>query len=80
MKEEKKIGKAFDRKLFARVFRNAREYRLVFALSGISAILISAFSVLTPSLVGALIDNAITNKNAELLFQLIMAMLLVLIG
>ncbi len=80
MKEEKKLGKAFDRKLFARVFRNAREYRLVFALSGISAILISAFSVLTPSLVGALIDNAITNKNAELLFQLIMAMLLVLIG
>jgi len=80
MKEEKKLGKAFDRKLFARVFRNAREYRLVFALSGISAILISAFSVLTPSLVGALIDNAITNRNAELLFQLIMAMLLVLIG
>jgi ATP-binding cassette subfamily B multidrug efflux pump len=80
MKEEKKLGKAFDRKLFARVFRNARKYRLVFALSGISAILISAFSVLTPSLVGALIDNAITNRNAELLFQLIMAMLLVLIG
>lgn len=80
MKEEKKLGKAFDRKLFSRVFRNAREYRLVFALSGLSAVLISAFSVLTPSLVGALIDNAITNKNAELLFQLIIAMLLVLIG
>ena len=80
MKEEKKLGKAFDRKLFSRVFRNAREYRLVFALSGLSAVLISAFSVLTPSLVGALIDNAITNKNAELLFQLIIAMLFVLIG
>lgn len=80
MKEEKKLGKAFDRKLFSRVFRNAREYRLVFALSGLSAVLISAFSVLTPSLVGALIDNAITNKNDELLFNLIIAMLLVLIG
>ena len=45
MKEEKKLGKAFDRKLFSRVFRNAREYRLVFALSGLSAVLISAFSV-----------------------------------
>jgi ABC-type multidrug transport system fused ATPase/permease subunit len=42
--------------------------------------LISGFAVLTPSLVGRLIDEAITNQNAELLFSLIITMSLVLFG
>lgn len=77
---ESKLKKSFDLNLFARIFAFTRPYRGVFLVSAISAILISAFSVLTPSLVGQLIDQAITQKNAELLLRLIIAMSLVLLG
>lgn len=77
---ESKLKKSFDLKLFARIFAFTRPYRGIFLVSAISAILISAFSVLTPSLVGQLIDQAITQKNAELLLRLIIAMSLVLLG
>ncbi|MGA0942650.1 MAG: ABC transporter ATP-binding protein [Flavobacteriaceae bacterium] len=49
-------------------------------MSAISALLISGFAVLTPSLVGQLIDEAITNRDANLLFSLVITMSLVLLG
>ena len=79
-KEENKVKKSFDLKLFSRVFSYTSPYRGIFIVSVISAILISAFSVLTPSLVGRLIDEAITQQDAELLLKLIIAMAAVLFG
>jgi ABC-type multidrug transport system fused ATPase/permease subunit len=79
-KKEASAKKSFDIKLFSRVFSYTTPYRGIFIISVLSAILISAFSVLTPSLVGRLIDEAITQQNAELLLQLIIAMAAVLFG
>lgn len=79
-KKEASAKKSFDIELFSRVFSYTTPYRGIFIVSVLSAILISAFSVLTPSLVGRLIDEAITQQNAELLLQLIIAMAAVLFG
>ena len=79
-KKEASAKKSFDIKLFSRVFSYTTPYRGIFIVSVLSAILISAFSVLTPSLVGRLIDEAITQQNAELLLQLVIAMAAVLFG
>jgi ABC-type multidrug transport system fused ATPase/permease subunit len=79
-KKEASAKKSFDIKLFSRVFSYTTPYRGIFIVSVLSAILISAFSVLTPSLVGRLIDEAITQQNVELLLQLIIAMAAVLFG
>ena len=79
-KKEASAKKSFDIKLFSRVFSYTTPYRGIFIVSVLSAILISAFSVLTPSFVGRLIDEAITQQNAELLLQLIIAMAAVLFG
>ena len=79
-KKEASAKKSFDIKLFSRVFSYTTPYRGIFIVSVLSAILISAFSVLTPSLVGRLIDEAITQQNPELLLQLIIAMAAVLFG
>ena len=79
-KKKASAKKSFDIKLFSRVFSYTTPYRGIFIVSVLSAILISAFSVLTPSLVGRLIDEAITQQNAELLLQLIIAMAAVLFG
>lgn len=79
-KEENKVKKSFDLKLFSRVFSYTSPYRGIFIVSVVSAILISAFSVLTPSLVGRLVDEAITQQDAELLLKLIIAMAAVLFG
>ena len=79
-KKEASAKKSFDIKLFSRVFSYTTPYRGIFIVSVLSAILISAFSVLTPSLVGRLIDEAITQQNAELLLRLIIAMAAVLFG
>ena len=79
-KKEASAKKSFDINLFSRIFSYTTPYRGIFIISVLSAILISAFSVLTPSLVGRLIDEAITQQNAELLLQLIIAMAAVLFG
>jgi ATP-binding cassette subfamily B multidrug efflux pump len=79
-KEENKVKKSFDLKLFSRVFSYTSPYRGIFIVSVVSAILISAFSVLTPSLVGRLVDESISQQDAELLLKLIIAMAAVLFG
>ena len=80
MQAEKPSKTKFDFKLFAKIFAYTKPYTGVFLISAISALLISGFAVLTPSLVGQLIDEAITNRNAELLFSLVITMSLVLLG
>jgi len=80
MRADKTAKNKFDFKLFGKIFSYTRPYRGIFLISVVSALLISGFAVLTPSLVGRLIDEAITNQNAELLFSLIITMSLVLFG
>ena len=80
MQADKTAKNKFDFKLFGKIFSYTWPYRGIFLISVVSALLISGFAVLTPSLVGRLIDEAITNQNAELLFSLIITMSLVLFG
>jgi ATP-binding cassette subfamily B multidrug efflux pump len=80
MQADKTAKNKFDFKLFGKIFSYTRPYRGIFFISVVSALLISGFAVLTPSLVGRLIDEAITNQNAALLFSLIITMSLVLFG
>ena len=80
MSQEKEIGKAFDFGLFKRIFQHTKPYRLTFYGVALIAILLSAFAVFTPLIIGDVIDNAITNKDPERLLFLVIAMLGVLIG
>lgn len=80
MSKEKEIGKAFDFGLFKRVFEHTRPYKKIFLGVALVAILLSAFAVFTPLIIGDIVDNAITNRDPERLWLLVMAMLFVLIG
>ncbi|MEM9001463.1 MAG: ABC transporter ATP-binding protein [Bacteroidota bacterium] len=80
MSNEAEIGKAFDFRLFRRVFTHTEPYRLNFLGVAFVAILLSAFAVLTPLIVGEIVDTAIKNKDQELLFFLVLAMSGVLVG
>ncbi|WP_350291366.1 ABC transporter ATP-binding protein [uncultured Croceitalea sp.] len=80
MSEDKETGKAFDFGLFRRVFEHTKPYRLTFYGVALIAILLSTFAVFTPLIIGDIVDNAITNKDAERLLFLVIAMLGVLIG
>ncbi len=80
MSTSKETGKAFDLRLFSRVMRYTRPYSGVFAGVALAAILLSGFAVLTPVLVGRLVDVAITSMDAEKLVQLVVLMGAVLLG
>ncbi|MBU2903964.1 MULTISPECIES: ABC transporter ATP-binding protein [Arenibacter] len=77
---DKDTGKAFDYRLFKRLLRHVRPYKLTFYGVAIAAILLSGFAVLTPILVGEIVDNAITNKDGQKLLTLTLAMVGVLLG
>lgn len=77
---DKDTGKAFDFRLFKRVIAHTKPYRLTFYGVALAAILISAFAVLTPIIVGDIVDEAIRKKDAERLLFLTLAMLGVLLG
>ena len=76
----KDTGKAFDYRLFKRLLRHVRPYLITFYGVAIAAILLSGFAVLTPILVGEIVDNAITNKDGQRLLTLTLAMVGVLLG
>lgn len=75
-----KTGNAFDRRLFKRLMRYTKPYRLTFYGVAIAAILLSAFAVLTPIILKQIIDDAIKGSNAQMLLYLTLAMLAVLLG
>jgi ABC-type multidrug transport system fused ATPase/permease subunit len=77
---DKDTGKAFDYRLFKRLLRHVRPYLITFYGVAFAAILVSGFAVLTPILVGEIVDNAITNKDGQKLLTLTLAMVGVLIG
>ena len=80
MSEEKEIGKAFDFKLFTRVFRYTKPYRKIFWLVAFVAIFLAAFAVLTPVLVREIINKALTERDLDLLTVTVWIMAAVLFG
>lgn len=80
MSAEKDMGKAFDYRLFKRVFNRTKPYKSVLFTTALSAILQAGFAIATPLLVKRVVNEAITDKNESLLLFLILAMLGVLIG
>ncbi|MDC6352416.1 ABC transporter ATP-binding protein [Zeaxanthinibacter sp. PT1] len=73
-------GKAFDLRLFNRLMEHTKPYRLTFYGVALAAILISGFAVLTPLLVGDIVDEAIKQEDAKALLNLVLALGGVLIG
>ena len=76
----KASGKAFDTGLFKRLLAYSRPYKIIFYGVALSAILLSAFAVMTPFLLRELIDEAIMKADAEKLLFLALAMLGVLLA
>ena len=77
---DKDTGKAFDYKLFKRVMAHTRPYRLTFYGVAVAAIFLSAFAVLSPLIVGEIVDEAIKKSDLDKLLHLILAMAAVLFG
>ncbi len=77
---DNEAGKAFDYKLFNRVFAFTRPYRLTFIAVALAAILLSGFAVISPLIVGNIIDEAIKKSDAEKLLFLTYMMAAVLVG
>jgi ABC-type multidrug transport system fused ATPase/permease subunit len=77
---DKDTGKAFDYRLFKRVLAHTKPYKLTFYGVALSAILISGFAVLTPLIVGEIIDGAVKQGDSQKLLYLILAMTAVLLG
>ncbi|WP_299160732.1 ABC transporter ATP-binding protein [uncultured Eudoraea sp.] len=77
---EKDTGKAFDFRLFKRVIAHTKPYRLTFYGVALAAIFLSGFAVLTPLIVGEIIDGAVKQGDSEKLLFLILAMAAVLFG
>ncbi len=77
---DKDSGKAFDKRLFKRLMAYTRPYNITFYGVAFAAILLSAFSVLTPLIVRKIIDDAIKGSDQEMLMYLTIAMLVVLVG
>jgi ABC-type multidrug transport system fused ATPase/permease subunit len=77
---DKDSGKAFDIGLFKRLISHTQPYRITFYGVALTAIMLSAFAVLTPKILQLLIDGAIMSPNAEKLRILAMAMVAVLFG
>lgn len=77
---DKDTGKAFDFRLFKRVMAHTKPYQLTFYAVALTAILLTAFAVLTPYILRDIIDKALRNSDGELLWKLSLAMLGALLG
>jgi len=76
----KELGTAFDTGLFKRLLQHTKPYKLTFYGVAVSAILLSAFAVMSPFILKELIDGAIKKSDAEKLLFLTLAMLGVLLA
>jgi len=77
---DKDTGKAFDFRLFKRVLAYTKPYKLTFYGVALAAIFLSGFAVLTPLIVGEIIDGAVRQGDSQRLLVLILAMTGVLLG
>ena len=80
MSKKDDVGKAFDFRLFKRVFSRTRPYRGIFWLVAIVAILSAAFAIVTPLLVKNIINQSLENKDAGQLLYNVVLMLVFLLG
>lgn len=80
MSTEKEMGKAFDFRLFKRVFEHTKPYKLTFYVVAFSATLLSAFAIFTPFIVKAVINDALSDKDVKLLMVLVILMAVALFG
>ena len=75
----KKItGKVYDYKLFKRLMNYAKIYKLQFVIAVVSVVLLASFAAIRPILLQQIVDDYITNKNAEELLVFVLIMLGVL--
>ena len=77
---DKDSGKAFDKSLFKRLMGHTKPYMGTFYGVALAAILVSAFAVMTPMLVGRVINDGIKAKDADLLFWYTLALVGVLLA
>lgn len=80
MSNEKEQGKAFDFRLFKRIFAFTKPYRPIFWLVAFVAIFLATFAVFTPILVREIINTALPDSDLELLTILVLVMGGVLLG
>ncbi len=80
MTKEKDKGKAFDFKLLNRLLKYTKPYLIVFVGVAMAAIVVSAFAVYRPILVGKIVDEAIKEANAVKLFNLVLITMGILLG
>lgn len=71
----KKVGKAFDFKLFNRLLKYAKKYALTFYFVAFSAIAISILAVIRPYLLRLTIDGPIADKDNNLLLVFVLMMI-----
>ncbi len=75
-KQDNKVtGKVYDVKLFGRLMHYARKYRFQFTLSAVSVISVALFAAVRPILLKQVIDDYISNKDAEQLLFYVLLML-----
>ncbi|TFG78897.1 MAG: ABC transporter ATP-binding protein [Flavobacteriales bacterium] len=77
---DKSSGTAFDYDLFKRLMAHTKPYMLTFYGVALAAILLSVFAVLTATIAGDIVNDAIKINDPEKLLYLTLAMLGVLIG
>ncbi len=79
-KDHKKVvGKVYDVKLFSRLMRYARNYKLQFNLSVIAVLSVALLAAVRPVLLKRIIDDFISKKDAEQLVVFTSLMLFVLV-
>ena len=77
---DKGSGNAFDYKLFKRLMAHTRPYKLTFYGVALAAVLLSVFAVLTATIAGDIVNDAIKKNDADKLLYLTLAMFGVLLG
>jgi ATP-binding cassette subfamily B multidrug efflux pump len=73
-------GKAFDRKLFARVFAFSKPYRRLFWITFILTILLAGLGVIRPLLMGRMIDDHAMTGDANGLLRITLIIVVLLIA
>ena len=79
-KKEKITGKVFDYQVFAKIMQYAKKYKLQFAISVVTVILLAVFSAITPLLIKEIVDTHIAGKDAKLLLWNAILMFAVLLA
>lgn len=80
MSKSEEVGKAFDFRLFKRIFTYTKPYRGIFWLVAIVAILSAVFASGIPIVVEDIINNSLEHKDNEQLLTAILVWVAVLLG